>query len=220
MIVQCPECDTRFNVDDALLLPDGRKVRCTQCKHVWFQEPPQEGEDGESEAQAAEKRAKQSLSKDGFDRGAFAVSLMKRGGETVHWGGKWSGYALPLYFHYRSCRNRANPSVSARFPYALAQLLRPYNFSGRQGEFEAAAKFDAKEVILKELGQVLERQGTNAEQPDGTVSSASLQKAAVPYLEELLCQTENGRTHALDDFEKLFLVAAFIDRDKREAANS
>jgi predicted Zn finger-like uncharacterized protein len=38
MIVQCPECQTEFEVADDLMLPDGRKVRCTSCKHVWFQE--------------------------------------------------------------------------------------------------------------------------------------------------------------------------------------
>jgi predicted Zn finger-like uncharacterized protein len=35
MIVCCPSCQTRFNVDPALLGPDGRKVRCARCAHVW-----------------------------------------------------------------------------------------------------------------------------------------------------------------------------------------
>ncbi len=35
MIVSCPACHTRFKVDPALLKPDGRKVRCAKCAHVW-----------------------------------------------------------------------------------------------------------------------------------------------------------------------------------------
>jgi predicted Zn finger-like uncharacterized protein len=35
MIVSCPACQTQFNVDPALLGPDGRKVRCAKCAHVW-----------------------------------------------------------------------------------------------------------------------------------------------------------------------------------------
>ena len=37
-IVQCPECNTQFKVSEEKL-GDGRDVRCSECKHVWFQEP-------------------------------------------------------------------------------------------------------------------------------------------------------------------------------------
>lgn len=40
MILECSNCSTRFIVKDALLLPDGRKVKCAKCKHIWFQDPP------------------------------------------------------------------------------------------------------------------------------------------------------------------------------------
>lgn len=39
MILSCPECSTRFVVNEALLEPHGRKVKCAKCAHVWFQEP-------------------------------------------------------------------------------------------------------------------------------------------------------------------------------------
>lgn len=39
MILKCPECNTRFIVNEALLEPHGRKVKCAKCTHVWFQEP-------------------------------------------------------------------------------------------------------------------------------------------------------------------------------------
>ena len=35
MIVSCPACQTQFNVDPALLGPDGRKVRCAKCANLW-----------------------------------------------------------------------------------------------------------------------------------------------------------------------------------------
>lgn len=46
MILKCPECSTRFLVNEALLGAHGRKVKCASCKHIWFQEP--ERHDGEA----------------------------------------------------------------------------------------------------------------------------------------------------------------------------
>lgn len=40
MILGCPECDTRFAIDAQALRPDGRRVKCGKCDHVWFEEPP------------------------------------------------------------------------------------------------------------------------------------------------------------------------------------
>lgn len=61
MIVQCDKCNRNFDVPEAALLPDGRKLKCAGCGHVFFQAmpgrepppPPEEtpeeidGEDGE-----------------------------------------------------------------------------------------------------------------------------------------------------------------------------
>lgn len=37
MIASCPSCATRFAVTDAKLGPQGRKVKCGKCGHVWVQ---------------------------------------------------------------------------------------------------------------------------------------------------------------------------------------
>ena len=39
MIITCPACATQFRVPDGALGTDGRKLRCSSCRHVWFQEP-------------------------------------------------------------------------------------------------------------------------------------------------------------------------------------
>ena len=39
MIVRCSACRTRYLVDPAALGETGRRVRCTNCGHVWHQTP-------------------------------------------------------------------------------------------------------------------------------------------------------------------------------------
>lgn len=50
MILTCPECATRYEIDSAKFPAAGRKVRCKKCSHVWFQP----GEGGEAEPPAPE----------------------------------------------------------------------------------------------------------------------------------------------------------------------
>ncbi|HEY4113182.1 MAG TPA: zinc-ribbon domain-containing protein, partial [Rhizomicrobium sp.] len=41
MILTCPQCATRYQVDGTQFPAEGRKVRCAKCGHLWQQEPPQ-----------------------------------------------------------------------------------------------------------------------------------------------------------------------------------
>lgn len=41
MLVTCPQCQTQYKLDTALLGMGGRTVRCTSCFHMWDQKPEQ-----------------------------------------------------------------------------------------------------------------------------------------------------------------------------------
>ena len=43
MIVICPHCSKRYMLDDNLLRPAGRQVRCLSCYHIWRQIPDLSG---------------------------------------------------------------------------------------------------------------------------------------------------------------------------------
>ncbi|MBF0447729.1 MAG: zinc-ribbon domain-containing protein [Magnetococcales bacterium] len=45
MIVECENCGSNFDVDDIMLMPSGRKLKCSSCKTVFFQPPPSEDEE-------------------------------------------------------------------------------------------------------------------------------------------------------------------------------
>jgi predicted Zn finger-like uncharacterized protein len=48
MILSCPDCGSRFAVDPAKLEPDGRRVKCGKCAHVWFESPPESPDEDEA----------------------------------------------------------------------------------------------------------------------------------------------------------------------------
>lgn len=155
-------------------------------------------------ARDAEGRAKSD-----YGRAALAVSLLKRGGETIQWGAKWCSGALELLDLYRELRRRDPERLSSRFPYALAELLGPYELSGRTG-LTPAAGFDAKGAILLEFDHVAERQGYWHGQDDQL--KADFRAWAARYLGNLA-------PDRLHDFPGLFLVAAFLDRERKGGDN-
>jgi predicted Zn finger-like uncharacterized protein len=40
MRLTCPNCGARYEVDDALIPPEGRDVQCSDCVTTWFQAGP------------------------------------------------------------------------------------------------------------------------------------------------------------------------------------
>ena len=164
------------------------------------------------EAQAAERRAKKE-----YGRSAFALSLLKRGGEIIHWGANWNSGALDLYQEYYKLRGttkdeRKNSPVSAKFPYALAALLAPYHLE--KGEFEPG--FEPSEIIRREFERILERQiGGEDRQVRESIQRRLRDMATAPggYLDGIKDKFKT-RKAAFDDFTKLFLTAAFIGRGR------
>jgi CRISPR-associated protein Cmr2 len=138
------------------------------------------------EARAAERRAKNKRG-----RAAFAMSLLKRSGEIIHWGGKWNSKALAVYRDFT--QKTEDEKISGRFPYALAELLKPYRL-------QESPQVDLVPIIEKEFEHIQERQAQ--------VKGATLDGAIV-YLREL-------PVDRLEDFPNLFLASAFINRQRGE----
>ena len=47
MIIRCRKCETRFRFEDNLIIGEGVWVRCSRCRHVFFQENPAQEEQQE-----------------------------------------------------------------------------------------------------------------------------------------------------------------------------
>ena len=44
MLIVCPSCESEFAIDPALLQPNGRKLRCANCREVFFIDAPEDDE--------------------------------------------------------------------------------------------------------------------------------------------------------------------------------
>jgi len=66
MLVQCPECTTKYNLDESKIGHDGSKVRCTRCKNVFTVFRPIENGAPEAapEPLSAARGAREELSND------------------------------------------------------------------------------------------------------------------------------------------------------------
>ncbi|MDO9581720.1 MAG: DUF3426 domain-containing protein [Desulfomicrobium sp.] len=70
MLVQCPECTTKFNLDESKIGHDGSKVRCSRCKNVFTVfRPMTEAVDAQPAPveEPASKLFEEDASKDGAD---------------------------------------------------------------------------------------------------------------------------------------------------------
>ena len=35
MIIECPNCNKKFNLDEKLIPQNGRTLKCSSCSHIW-----------------------------------------------------------------------------------------------------------------------------------------------------------------------------------------
>ena len=67
MLVQCPECTTKFNLDDSKIGHGGSKVRCSRCKNVFTVfRPMTEAVDAQPNPNPVEEPAGKVFEKDAF----------------------------------------------------------------------------------------------------------------------------------------------------------
>ncbi len=134
----------------------------------------------------AERRAKNDL-----DRGAVAVTLMKRSGEITEWGCQWDSGGLELY--HRMAEALEKEEVSTKFPHRVCELLSPYLTSHTSLSASAVQRVDGFQtvpVILRELDFVIGRQSKSGA-AKVELRKAWLEERAVPErrsLVEKLCR--------------------------------
>lgn len=113
------------------------------------------------EALAAERRAKKDLG-----RSAVAVTLLKRSGETIHWGCHWNDGGLDVFTSVLDAI--ATGAVSRRFPHRLVGLLEGYlgeSDPSQAEHLEPAPNFPTLDIIHAETLHVLDRQGLHKDLP-------------------------------------------------------
>jgi predicted Zn finger-like uncharacterized protein len=74
MIVQCEHCGTKYNIEDSKITPEGVKVRCSKCKHIFAVNPPSpapstEGEDFLQDFESFERFHKDLMETPGLETG-------------------------------------------------------------------------------------------------------------------------------------------------------
>jgi len=64
MIIQCENCETKFDLDPSRIKPEGSKVRCAVCKHVFVVSPLPEAPPAEAETIALSQGELDALAQD------------------------------------------------------------------------------------------------------------------------------------------------------------
>jgi predicted Zn finger-like uncharacterized protein len=160
MILTCPECATRYQTDAANFVPDGRKVRCAKCGHVWFQAAPQpeaeQAVEDESVTTAATAEAPVIPQRDFSETPALAATEAGRApvAERMVLGVGWAVLGFVLVgigwstFHYRQDIAGLWPQ-SASFYKAIGATVNTRGIeietSDRQAHFETE---DDQQVLV------------------------------------------------------------------------
>ena len=86
MIVSCPSCATRYVVDPQEIGPNGRRVKCAGCEHVWKQFRPASDKSPEPDASPAGEASLGALSTTVQEKtGALAVVKPRRRPALQNW---------------------------------------------------------------------------------------------------------------------------------------
>ena len=75
MIITCPDCTTRYDVDDDRFAPDGRSVRCTACGESWFVPAPEDIDVAPIEELSADARVDDGDAKSNSKRGRSRLKV-------------------------------------------------------------------------------------------------------------------------------------------------
>jgi hypothetical protein len=154
--------------------------------------------------EAAHKALDRAKARDG--KAAFAVSLFKRSGEILEWSAKWESRAIAVADQFQKA-SAMKDGLSAKFPYALATLLRPYMRSSRPSAWKISTieNFDPFTVFPLEVAHVTRRQ-----------SSKTWHDSNGKDFADLVCEFlgQDCQDRPLDDFLGPFLTTAFIHRTR------
>lgn len=156
------------------------------------------------EAQAAEKRAKNTLG-----RSAVAVTLAKRSGETVHWGCQWESQGLVAYG--KLIEALQTNIVSARFPHRIIELVERYQsrHTDQMGGTENADGFEniVLNVLEKEIDTAADRQCGKSYAPD---KAREVRDSILAYLSNPALKSADQKVQALVG---LCQTVAFVARN-------
>lgn len=177
MIVTCPACESRFEVEREQLGYDGRIVRCGKCGNCWHQMPEDEAAAPPEQPEAAEEKAKPVPPRLAARRQAAAAKNKKRGG------GGMVGWMALLFFLLAVVAASwfARDEIVARFPQTevvYAALGIPVTLPGPKLELRVN---DPRSVV---------REGDRVILLEGTVTNITRRKQPVPKLKARLTDGE------------------------------
>jgi predicted Zn finger-like uncharacterized protein len=191
MILTCPECATRYQTDAAQFAPEGRKVRCAKCSHVWFQAPPA----AESAAEAMPQETPQ-VEAVVPQRAAFAPQTAP---ETA---------TASTEFEQRP-RSRWLGRVALAFGWlALACILVVIGWSATRFRQNIATLWPQSSSLYKAVGMPVNIRGFEVKDKDAHFETEDRQDVLV-----ITGHFANVTTHELSVPP---IQVSLLDRDKRE----
>ena len=166
------------NIPIPFMVPGPATTASVGIAIAHFKSPLQ---DAVRQAQLAEKRAKNT-----HGRGAVAVTVIKRSGETVEWGAKWADSGVQAAFALLEALQKNQ--VSGKFPYRLGALINLYRSSSSNlmKPLNPVPGFHLGEIFAKELAVVLARQQGPAWSEGGEAFKQAFTKHTEDWIQSLL----------------------------------